>query len=164
MKRKRFFSGANCGHREAGGNGDAGGRADPAGRDQRTDVLSLEEAIHRLGDRPSSSAQATAGREWQAEEVGGRTDAGPGDVTGRTAKKLVKPSCRRAVVYLWGGYRVSERRACKVVLLPRATHRCELKRRQLTEELREVLFQYRRLEFEIDRKSIVVPWLTPGQR
>ena len=36
-------------------------------------------------------------------------------------KKLVKPSCRRAVVtYLCGGYRGSERRACKVVLLPRA--------------------------------------------
>jgi hypothetical protein len=55
MKRKRFFSGANCGHREAGGNGDAGGRADPAGRDQRTDVLSLEEAMSSVSHRQMNS-------------------------------------------------------------------------------------------------------------
>jgi putative transposase len=71
-----------------------------------------------------SRVYTATGREWQAEEVGGRPDTGSGDVAGRAAKKLVKPSCRRAVVkYLCGGYRVSERRACTVVLLPRATHR-----------------------------------------
>src|SRR5437870_13082527 len=37
-------------------------RADPESGDQRTDVLPLEEAVHRLGDRPSSSTQAAAGR------------------------------------------------------------------------------------------------------
>lgn len=36
----------------------------------------------------------------------------------------MKPSRRRAVVgYLCGAYRVSERHACEVVVLPRATHR-----------------------------------------
>ena len=57
-----------------------------------------KKAVHRLRDRPSSSAQATAGREWQAEEVRGRTDAGPSDVAGCAEKKLVQPSRRRAVV------------------------------------------------------------------
>jgi putative transposase len=42
------LSGANCSHSETGGNGNAGRRADPAGWDQRTDVLSLEEAIPGL--------------------------------------------------------------------------------------------------------------------
>ena len=36
------------------------------------------------------------------------------------------------VTYLCGGYRVSERRACTVVLLPRATHRYQSIRDPLT--------------------------------
>ena len=48
-------------------------------------------------------------------------------------------------------------------LLP-ALARLELKRRQLTEELREVLIQYQQLELEIQRRRIVIPWLTPGRR
>jgi putative transposase len=47
-----------------------------------------------------------------------------GDVTGRAAKKLVKPSRSRAVVsYLRGAYPVSELHACEVAWLPRATNR-----------------------------------------
>jgi putative transposase len=46
----------------------------------------------------------------------------------------VKPSRRRAVVqYLVGGYRVSERCACRLVMLPRATHRYQSIRDPLTE-------------------------------
>ena len=71
-------------------------------------------------DRPSSSAQADPRRTRPAEEVDGRTDFGPGDVAERSAKKLVTPSRRPGSgTYLCGAYRVSERRACKVVLLPR---------------------------------------------
>lgn len=40
----------------------------------------------------------------------------------------------------------------------------ELKRRKLTQELREVLIEYQQLELEIDRRSIVIPWLTPCLR
>ena len=36
----------------------------------------------------------------------------------------------------------------------------ELKRRKLTQELREVLILYRQVQLEIDRRSIVIPWLT----
>jgi hypothetical protein len=40
----------------------------------------------------------------------------------------------------------------------------ELKRRQLTQELREVLIEYQLLELEIEHRRIVIPRLTPGQR
>jgi len=40
----------------------------------------------------------------------------------------------------------------------------ELKKRQLTQELREVLIQYRQLQLEIDDRSIVIPWLMPRRR
>ena len=40
----------------------------------------------------------------------------------------------------------------------------ELKRRQLTEELREVLIEYQQLELEIERRYVVIPWLMPSQR
>ncbi len=46
----------------------------------------------------------------------------------------MKPSRRRPVVlYLCGAHRVSERHACEVVLLPRATHRYQSIRDPLTE-------------------------------
>ena len=40
----------------------------------------------------------------------------------------------------------------------------ELKRRQLTQELCEVLIGYRQLELEIERRRIVIPRLMPSQR
>jgi hypothetical protein len=36
----------------------------------------------------------------------------------------------------------------------------EVKRRKLTRELREVLIEYQQVQLEIDRRSIVIPWLT----
>jgi hypothetical protein len=39
----------------------------------------------------------------------------------------------------------------------------ELKRRQLTQELREVLIEYQQLELEIERRGIAIPWLIPSQ-
>jgi hypothetical protein len=40
----------------------------------------------------------------------------------------------------------------------------ELKRRQLTQELRDVLIEYQQLEIEIERRHIVIPWLMPSRR
>lgn len=69
-----------------------------------------------------------------AEKAGCGVDPGSRHVAGRAAKKLVKPSRRRAVVgYLCGAYRVSERHACEVVVLPRATHRYQSIRDPRTE-------------------------------
>jgi len=41
----------------------------------------------------------------------------------------------------------------------RALAGLELKRRKLSEELREVLIEYQQLQLDIDRRSIVIPWL-----
>jgi hypothetical protein len=40
----------------------------------------------------------------------------------------------------------------------------ELKKRQLTQELREVLIEYQLLELEIEHRRIVIPWSMPSQR
>jgi hypothetical protein len=56
MKRKRFSVERILALLKQAGMGMPVAELIPPGRDQRTDVLSLEEAIHRLGDRPSSSA------------------------------------------------------------------------------------------------------------
>src|SRR6202051_4287812 len=84
----------------------------------------MEETVRRAGGRPSSSAQATPGREHPVEAVGSRPDAGQSDVAGCVIKKNLEPSRRRQVVeYLHGSYRVSERRACRVTRLNRGTFR-----------------------------------------
>jgi putative transposase len=75
---------------------------------------------------PDPSTEAAAGREHTAEAVGGRADAGQDDASGRAQKKVVKPSRRRPFVkYLEQSYRVSERHACCVLEVARATHRYE---------------------------------------
>src|SRR6202051_454192 len=84
----------------------------------------MEETVRRAGGRPSSSAQATPGREPRVEAVGRRPDAGQSDVAGCAIKKNLEPSRRRQVVdYLHGNYRVSERHACRVARLNRGTFR-----------------------------------------
>jgi len=65
------------------------------------------------------------------------------------------------VTYLCGGYRVSERRACTVVLLPRATHRYQSMRDPLTAlrmRLRElaharIRYGYRTLRVRLIREG-----------
>lgn len=74
----------------------------------------------------------------------------------------MKPSRRRAVVvYLCGAYRVSERHACQVVRLPRATHRYQSIRDPLTAlrmRLRElaqarIRYGYRKLRVLLIREG-----------
>ena len=40
----------------------------------------------------------------------------------------------------------------------------ELKRRQLTQELRDVLIEHQLLVIEIERRRTVIPWFIPSQR
>ena len=88
------------------------------------DLLSLEEAVRRAGNRSGAAAKAAAGRKCEAEEVGSRAESGQDDVAGCARKKIVKPSRRRPVVnYLGGVYQVSQRRACQVARIPVSTFR-----------------------------------------
>ena len=90
----------------------------------RADLLSVEEAVRGIGNRPCPAAQAASGRECEAEEIGGRAEFGQDNVAGCARKKIVKPSRRRPVVnYLGGVYRVSQRRACEVARIPVSTFR-----------------------------------------
>ena len=94
------------------------------GGDYRADLLLVEEAIRRIGDRPGTATEAASGSERETEEVGCRAEPGKDDVAGCAGKKIVKPSRRRPVVsYLRGVYRVSQGRACRVARLPVSTFR-----------------------------------------
>src|SRR5215212_6307026 len=72
------------------------------------------------------AAPATPGRggEPEAEAAGRRPLAGQAHAAGGPPKKLVKPARKRAVVcYFRAGFQVSERRACRVVGIPRSSYR-----------------------------------------
>jgi hypothetical protein len=89
-----------------------------------TDLLSMEEAVCGTGSRPSSTAEAAPGREYSSEAAGRRPDAGQSHAAGCSIKKILGPSRRRQVVeYLLDGHQVSERRACRVARMNRATFR-----------------------------------------
>ena len=93
-------------------------------RGQRTDVLSLEEAIRRDGRRGAASPEAARGREPEVEAAGGGPVTRQGDATGRHPLKAVKPGRRRELVrHLRAQYRVSERRGCAVLRSDRSSHR-----------------------------------------
>lgn len=55
--------GADCGGAEAGPPGCTRDRGDPEGRDQRADLLSMEETVCRDGDGPGPADETTLGRE-----------------------------------------------------------------------------------------------------
>lgn len=74
----------------------------------------------------------------------------------------MKPSRRRpVVVYLRGGYGVSERRACEVVRVPVSTHRYRSRKAPLTElrmRMRElatsrIRYGYRKLRVLLNREG-----------
>ena len=72
---------------------------------------------------------ATAGGECQTQEAGGGAQLGQGDAAGDCGKKVVSAPERRAVVrYLCGQYGISERHACRVVQVSRATVRYQARR------------------------------------
>lgn len=76
---------------EASKSGASGCRPDPTGRDLGAYVLSLEEAICRLGIRSGARVQAAGGRERAAEEAGGRAQPGQGGASGCAVKKMSPP-------------------------------------------------------------------------
>src|SRR4051794_12342648 len=103
---------------------DAGGGGLPQAGGQRADVLSLEEEVRRDGCRRTTQVAATRGREQAAQAAGGRPDAGQAAVAGGDHKKTVKPAQRRELVaFLRVGFTISERRACRVIPIPRSSQR-----------------------------------------
>src|ERR1700756_2315284 len=112
------------------------------------------------GGRPGSSDGAVAGRESATEATGCGTDAGQDDAAGCALKKMVKPSRRGPMVErLVGSYLVSERRACRVLRMPRATYRyrsCLDPRTELRMRIREIAqarvrYGYRKVRVLLNR-------------
>jgi len=102
----------------------------------------VEGEVCRPGSGSGSPDGPVAGGKPAAEAVGGRVDAGQNDVAGCAVKKIVKPSRRGPMVErLVGSYLVSERRACRVLCVPRATYRyrsCLDPRTELRMRIREI--------------------------
>lgn len=124
--------------REGGGNL-------PEDRDQRGDVLQLEEAVCRVGDHGAARAAAIARREWSAEASGSGFVAGPADLAGDRLKKAVRPRTRRKVA----GW-VQEELRLALEGRVREHHRFLL--RELLDHWEVLTVKISRLEEEIQRR------------
>jgi putative transposase len=134
-------------------------------RDQRGDLLQLEEQVWRDGRVRSQAAKAACGRERQAEEAVGRCHARQCGFEGSSVKKMVTPAVKReAVAHLRTEHEMSERRACRVIGCQRMTVRYRSRRPDdpaLRERLRALArerrrFGYRRLLIFLRREGFTV--------
>lgn len=101
-----------------------GGGSVSQARDQRSHFLQLEEEVWRVGSGGVTPAASVGRRERAVEADRGGPDAGQADAAGRVKKKALRCWQRRQLAsMLLTEYRVSERRACAIVLLERAVYR-----------------------------------------
>ena len=92
-------------------------------------VLQLEAAVRGVGLERTAGAAATAGREPQAEDLGGRSDPGQAHFAGGAVKKGLKPAARRELVRgNPAGYQLSENRACGLMGITRWINRYQSRR------------------------------------
>jgi len=83
----------------------------------------MEDEIRWPGSGSGTADSSVAGGEHAIEAACSRAYAGQDDVAGCALKKKVKPSRRGPMVEaLVGSYGVAERRACRVLRVPRATY------------------------------------------
>jgi putative transposase len=117
-------------------------------------LYKLEGQVRRHGGLRGQTAEATRGREREAEEAFGRADAQRGRASRASRKKMVGPVAKReGVAHLTGRDGLSERRACSLVDADRKMIRYRSRRAPDTElrtQLRDLAnarrrFGYRRL-------------------
>lgn len=134
----------------------------PQGRGQRGDVLQLAQEVFGFAGVGDELAEAARGGEWQAQEAGSRSLAGPGDAAGRFGKKAVRPARRRALVdEVRAGWKVSIRRACRVLRTDTSTYHYKGKRPSqagLTRRIKEIAetrvrYGYRRIHVLLRREG-----------
>ncbi len=143
------------GRRRAAGSGHM-----PQGRDQSGDLLQLEEAVRWTAADGAAAAQATRGRERQAEEAGCRSEPGQRDASGRDPPKTLRPVRKRKLVdETRGEWGVSIRRACRVLLVDPSTYHYKSRRAGqagLEQRIREICqtrvrYGYRRVHVLLRR-------------
>src|SRR5665213_537947 len=115
-------------HRDPAGAGGGGGGdgAVSQARDQLAYFLQVEGQVRRPGRVRGASTEGAGGRERQAQAAAGRGHAGQRGAEGPAWKKMVTPAARReAAAYLRTAHGMSERRACRVLTVDRASVRYE---------------------------------------
>src|ERR1035438_3689967 len=125
-------------HRHPEGVGGRGGnrRTVPAARDREGMFLPVEEQVRGVGVERGETAEAAGGRKPAAETHRGRAGGGHPGVEGGSRKKVVSPQARReAVLAMQVEVELSQRRACGLMELYRATCRYR-KRRSEDQPLR----------------------------
>src|SRR5208282_4699844 len=116
-------------HPEGVGGWGGNGRAVPSARDREGMFLPVEEQVRRAGAERGETAAATGGGESSAQAHRGRTGGGHPGVEGGSGKKVVSPQGRReAVLVMQVEVELSQRRACGLMELYRAT--CRYQRRR----------------------------------
>src|SRR3974377_150626 len=151
-------------HRHPEGVGRWGGnrRAVPSPWDREGVLLSLEEQVRWDGAERGETTEAAGGRKPAAETHRGRASGGYPGVEGGSRKKVVSPQAQReAVLVMQVEVELSQRRACGLMDLYRATCRYRKRRSEdqpLRVRLREVAearrrFGYRRLQILLEREG-----------
>src|SRR5271167_3300256 len=151
-------------HRHPEGVRNRGGdrRTVPTARDREGVFLPMEEQVRRVGTERGETAAATGGGEPSIEAHRGGTSGGHPSVKGGSRKKVVSPQTRReAVLVMQVEVELSQRRACGLMDLYRATcryhkHRSEdqslrVRLRELAEARRR--FGCRRLQILLEREG-----------
>ena len=154
MSKRGSHGGADSAGAAPGGRRHEDKRPLPRARDQRSDVLRLEEEVRRAGTERVARAQAAARGELQAQAAGRGSLAGPAHAAGDRPKKAVRPRHRRELGrWTQAAFVVSERRVSRLLPIQLATLRYRSRRDPQTAlrmRLRElaanrVRFGYRRL-------------------
>src|SRR3974390_3314627 len=138
------------------------GRAVPTARDREGLFLPLEEQVRRVGTERGTTAAAAGGGEPSAKAHRSGASGGHPGVEGGGRKKVVSPQMRReAVLVMQMEVELSQRRACGLMDLYRATCRYRKRRsedQQPRGDLRELAearrrFGYRRLQVLLEREG-----------
>src|SRR6516165_5619410 len=138
------------------------GRAVSSARDREGVLLPMEEQVWRSGSKRGEAAAAVGGGEPAVEAHRGGTGRGHPSVEGGGRKKVVSPQMRReAVLVMQVEVELSQRRACGLMGLHRATCRYRNRRsedQRLRMRLRELAearrrFGYRRLQVLLEREG-----------
>src|SRR3974377_2618629 len=138
------------------------GRAVPSARDREGVFLPLEEQVWRVGTQRGTTVGATGGGEPSAKAHRGGTGCRHPGIEGGGRKKVVSPQLRReAVLVMQVEVELSQRRACGLMELHRAT--CRYRRRRSEDPRRRVRlrelaearrrFGYRRLQILLEREG-----------
>ena len=92
-------------------------------------VLQMESQVRRARSVGRQAAEGARGREREAEEAIGRGDAGYRRFEGHQLQKVVTPAAKRqAVAHACAVHGVSERRACRILGVDRASMRYRSRR------------------------------------